>query len=157
MAPAVDQISSDAVSAFRPFDVIENIRIKDSEGKPPLLKPLVILDDAHTLDPTQFRLLARDLARREIGFARWIMMRLDALTPADALLEKGAGEGEGPELKTGRDYYEIALQKGIEREAQRKSFRKSQRIKSKTRKPRCRHPSRWKRSSPTRAITAIRR
>jgi transposase len=32
-----------------------------------------------------------------------------------------------------------------------------QRIKAKTRKPQCRHPSRWQRSSPTRAITAIRR
>jgi hypothetical protein len=120
--PAVEEIGRDAINPFRPFDVIEAVRIQDVEGKPLLLKPLVILDDAHTLQPEQFRLLARDLARREIGFARWIMMRLDALTPADALLEGGVGEG--PEVKSGRDYYEISLQKGIGREAQRRAFRK---------------------------------
>jgi hypothetical protein len=35
-----------------------------------------ILDDVHTLHPDQFEALFRALARREIRFARWMMMRM---------------------------------------------------------------------------------
>jgi hypothetical protein len=50
------------------------------------------------------------------------MMRSDALTPAEALLDRAAGDEPGP--RRNRDYHEVALQKGISRESQRRAFRR---------------------------------
>jgi len=120
VAPSHTEISQDAVRPFRPFDVIEGIRVSDADGTTMVMKPLVILDDAHNLAPRQFSLVFRDLARREIRFARWIMMRLDNLTPAAAL---GESEDLGPELKPGRDYIDIYLQRPEDRGKARAAFR----------------------------------
>jgi len=119
--PREDQITDPAVRPFRPFDVIEAVRVHDGDGSTSVLKPLVILDDAHNLAPRQFELIFRDLARREIRTARWIMMRLDGLTPEAALLES---EGPiAPEIKAGRDYVDIFLQKPEDRNKSRTVFR----------------------------------
>jgi hypothetical protein len=116
-----DRIPDAAVRPFRPFDVIEGIRIVELDGTKLVLKPLIILDDAHTLAPRQFALMFRDLARREIRVARWIMMRLDALPPSSAL---GEGDSElAPELKSGRDYIDIFLQRSEDRYKSRTVFR----------------------------------
>ena len=116
-----DSIPRAAIRPFRPFDVIEGVRVVEVDGTKSILKPLVILDDAHTLAPRQFALMFRDLARREIRVARWIMMRLDALLPSTAL---GEGDGElAPELKPGRDYVDIFLQRAEDRNKSRTVFR----------------------------------
>jgi hypothetical protein len=107
--PGVDRIPEAAVRPFRPFDVVEAVKVDDGNGGIAVLKPLIILDDAHNLAPRQFDLVFRDLARREIRVARWIMMRLDGLTPQAALLDT---EGSiAPEIKSGRDYIDIFLQR----------------------------------------------
>src|ERR1700722_9774558 len=70
------------------------------------LRFLVILDDAHTLAPEQFDLVFRDLARREIRIARWIMMRQDGLKPeialgnADACIRSAKNVGAGAVTET---------------------------------------------------------
>jgi hypothetical protein len=107
--PRAHNIPETAVRPFRPFDVIEAVRLENADGTSATLKPLVILDDAHNLAPRQFDYVFRDLARREIRMARWIMMRLDGLTPEAALVE---GDGPlAPEIKAGRDYVDIFLQR----------------------------------------------
>lgn len=111
--PKEDNIPEAAVRPFRPFDVIEAVRVESPEGQHSVLKPLVILDDAHNLAPQQFELVFRDLARREIRVARWIMMRLDGLTPEVALAE--GDDSRAPEIKPGRDYIDIFLQRLEER------------------------------------------
>lgn len=113
--PREDSIPEAAVRPFRPFDVVEGIRIESADGQTLDMKPLVILDDAHNLAPQQFDLVFRDLARREIRVARWIMMRLDGLTPEVALSD--GDENRAPEVKLGRDYLDIFLQRLDERKA----------------------------------------
>lgn len=110
LVPPIEQdIAEAAMRPYRPFDVIEGVVITDSRGERSAMKPLVILDDAHNLAPRQFDLMFRDLARREIRLARWIMMRLDGLKPEAVLLEDDGPIG--PEIKAGRDYFDIFLQK----------------------------------------------
>jgi len=122
--PDVSDIDADAAAAYRPFDVIESIRVRDGE-QTLLLRPLVIFDDAHSLHPAQLVTLTRWLARRELKVARWILMRLDALTPADVLTEQSKPEVQGePGLKRSREITSIWLQSSNDRAYQRRSFRK---------------------------------
>lgn len=122
MPPDVEDIDCEAAAAYRPFDVIESFRVTD--GSEVLqLRPLVIFDDAHTLHPTQLAALRRWLARRELKVARWVLTRLDALAPADVLLEKSANTEE-PGLKRAREITHIWMQSSDDRAGQRRAFRK---------------------------------
>src|SRR3970282_939264 len=113
--PEVSDIDADAAAAYRPFDVIESIRVRDGEQML-LLRPLVIFDDAHSLHPAQLVTLKRWLARRELKVARWIVMRLDALTPTDVLTEQSNPEVQGePGLKRSREITSIWLQSSDDR------------------------------------------
>lgn len=122
MPPDVEEIDADAAAVYRPFDVIEAFRIRDGE-EVLTLRALVILDDAHSLHPSQLLALRRWLARRELKVARWILTRLDGLTPADVLLDK-ATEGEEPGLKRDREITDIWMQSQEDRRGQRNAFRK---------------------------------
>ncbi|CAN5138041.1 hypothetical protein BH11ACT4_BH11ACT4_08110 [soil metagenome] len=113
--PNVDEIPSSAAIAYRPFDVIDQIVVK-REGVSETLKPLVILDDAHTLQATQFDLVRRWLARRELKVARWVITRFDALTPRQVLLSPG--------LSTDREITYIRMQGDSGRSSERTAFRK---------------------------------
>ena len=119
--PKAEEISEAAARPFRPFDVIEAIEVTDAEGNILTLKPLVILDDAHNLSPRQFEPIFRDLARREIRIGRWIMMRFDSLTPAAAL--GNSDDSLAPELKPGRDFVDVYLQRPSDRGKARTAFR----------------------------------
>lgn len=125
IAPDVSEIDSDAVAAYRPLDVIEAFRVKNGDGCLEI-RPLVILDDAHNLHPLQLRSLQRWLARRELKVARWILMRMDALKPAEVLtdtIQNIGGETE-PGLQRAREITQIWLQSGEDRANQRRAFRK---------------------------------
>jgi hypothetical protein len=119
--PKAEEISEAAARPFRPFDVIEAIEVTDAERNILTLKPLVILDDAHNLSPRQFEPIFRDLARREIRIGRWIMMRFDSLTPAAAL--GNSDDSLAPELKPGRDFVDVYLQRPSDRGKARTAFR----------------------------------
>jgi hypothetical protein len=122
MPPDVEDIDGEAASVYRPFDVIETFRVNDGEDVLHL-RPLVIFDDAHSLHPTQFAALRRWLARRELKVARWVLTRLDALTPSDVLLDKPTDTSE-PGLKRAREITDIWMQSGDDRASQRRAFRK---------------------------------
>lgn len=119
--PREDAIPEAAVRPFRPFDVIEAVRIEFADGITRTLRFLVMLDDAHTLAPEQFDLVFRDLARREIRIARWIMMRQDSLKPEIAL--GSADTSLAPEVTPGRDYIDVFLTKAEDRQRSRTVFR----------------------------------
>ncbi|MGR4866727.1 hypothetical protein [Caulobacter sp. LARHSG274] len=124
MPPDAADIDSEAAAAYRPLDVIEAFRIREGEDVFDL-RPLVIFDDAHSLHPTQLAALKRWLARRELKVGRWILTRLDALTPADVLGDLGEeAEPEEPGLKRAREITDIWLQSHAERSSQRRAFRK---------------------------------
>jgi hypothetical protein len=120
--PDIDEIDADAAAVYRPFDVIESFRIVDGE-ETLTLRPLVIFDDAHSLHPTQLLALQRWLARRELKVARWILTRLDALTPTDVLVDQ-ATDAEETGLKRAREITDIWLQNSNNRRGQRTAFRK---------------------------------
>lgn len=105
--PAIADIPIEARDPYQPFEAIRDVEI-DWNGTPLRLRPMVILDDVHTLHPEQFESLFRTLARREIRFARWMMMRMDALSP-NAIF-RSADEDALPGLKRDRDYIDIFMQ-----------------------------------------------
>lgn len=121
--PGVADFDGEAAAAYRPFDVIEAFQITEDEETREL-RPLVIFDDAHSLHPAQLVALQRWLTRREMKVARWVLTRLDALTPSDVLLEEGSTTGTGePGLKHTREITYIWMQSGKDRSSQRRAFR----------------------------------
>ncbi|MGY4645032.1 hypothetical protein [Cellulomonas sp. URHB0016] len=112
--PSVRDLPEAAVSAYQPFDVIERIDVR-LDGAYLQLRPLIILDDAHTLHRDQFARLRQWLGRREPKIGRWVITRLDALTPDQVLQETGP--------TVGRDITEIPMQSASDRGAERKAFR----------------------------------
>lgn len=123
MPPDVKDIDDEAVAAYRPFDVIKSFRIVDGDDVL-TLRPLIIFDDAHSLHPAQLAALQRWLARRELKVSRWILTRLDALTPADVLLDDEPQDGEEPGLKRAREITDIWMQSTDDRLGHRRAFRK---------------------------------
>lgn len=121
LPPSLDNIAEEAREPYQPFEAIQEIEI-DWDGSPCRLKPLTILDDVHTLHPDQFEALFRALARREIRFARWMMMRMDALSPNAVF--RSAGSDALPGLKVERDYLDIFMQTDIVRLDERRQFRR---------------------------------
>jgi hypothetical protein len=119
--PDVKDIDQNAVAAYRPFDVIEFFKVVDGQATL-TLRPLIIFDDAHSLHPAQLVSLQRWLVRRELKVARWILTRLDALTPADVLVE-GPATNE-PGVKRSREITAISMQSTEDRLGQRRAFRK---------------------------------
>ena len=120
--PDIENVDREAGAAYRPFDVIEMFRINDGEEVLELC-PLIIFDDAHSLHPKQFEALTRWLARRELKVSRWILTRLDALTPGDVLLTDAA-QADASGLNTSREITVIRMQSGEDRTGQRLAFRK---------------------------------
>lgn len=124
LPPKLEDISADAAAAYRPFDVIEAIRVNDGASSRDY-KPLVIFDDAHSLHKNQFTVLQRWLARRELKIARWVLTRYDALSPEDVLTEERSSVlDDEPGLKRSREITEIWLQSSEDRSSQRRAFRK---------------------------------
>lgn len=113
--PKVEDISEVAAAAYRPFDVIDTIRVS-YDGLTTELRPLIILDDAHTLHAEQFDALRQWLARRELKVARWVITRFDALTPHQVLLS--------PVISNDREITYIKMQNDNRRANDRAAFRK---------------------------------
>lgn len=127
VAPQLDALPPEAVGAYKPFDVIEQITVRASGSVARLdLLPLVVLDDAHLLHREQFQRLKRWLARRELKIARWIISRLDAMSPQEALstATDSVGAGVGfPGISNARDVRCIFLQ-SEDRTQEKRFFRK---------------------------------
>lgn len=121
--PSLQDIDEQAAAAYHPFDVVEAFALKEG-GSVYQLRPLAIFDDAHSLHPQQLSSLRRWLARRELKVARWILTRLDALTPSDVLLDPESTNHAEPGLKRAREITDIWMQSTENRLEQRRAFRK---------------------------------
>ena len=120
--PEIKSIGRAAISPYRPFDVIEAFRLAN-DNETLKLRPLVILDDAHSLHRDQFVALRQWLARRELRVSRWVLTRLDPLTPDDVLGDNSTNSDESG-LDHSRDITEIRMQNDGSRAKQRLQFRK---------------------------------
>ena len=122
LPPDIRDVDEAATMAYRPFDVISRFRVTDAEGVYEY-RPLIVFDDAHSLHPDQLHYLRRWLARRELKVARWILTRLDSLTPAEVLSSQ-VGKSEPAGLNHSREITVINMQSGGNRAASRRAFRK---------------------------------
>ena len=130
VAPKESALPLSVTGTYRPFDVIESIAVSSSslnDGAVFHLTPLVMLDDAHCLHPTQFEAIRHWLARRELRIARWVLTRFDILQPSEALSIVADDDTERPSypgLSATRDELTILLQSWGPRKDQRNAFRK---------------------------------
>ena len=98
--------------AYEPFAAIEAFNLDETRsngGKS--LRPMLILDDAHELHPTQLADLDLWLRDREVKVARWIMTRADSLDLSD--FRRVLSEEErptSPGTQPGRDRIRFLLQ-----------------------------------------------
>ena len=119
--PTLDKLPDAATEPYEPFDAISGVEIPWGD-EIRQLNPVVMLDDVHALHPDQSAAIFSSLARREIRFGRWCMMRLDALSPGAVL---GAPQSqESHNLKLGRDFIDVRMQDWSgSRGTERKQFR----------------------------------
>lgn len=128
--PTESRLNSIVTGAYRPFDVIDRMQIQSPrhfDGISLSLLPLVILDDAHSLHPAQFKALQHWLARRELRIARWVITRFDILHPAEAIAavaEDRVSRPSYPGLSAERDIEYVLLQNWGGRRNQRTAFRR---------------------------------
>ena len=118
--PPLDQLPQDATAPYAPFDAIEAIEI-DWDGAAIQLHPLAMLDDMHELHHDQLDKLFGLLSHREMRFGRWMMMRLDALSPGVVLRTNVQPTHNRTE---GRDFIDISMQVDGDKGAARTKFRK---------------------------------
>lgn len=127
--PRADRLSDECTGAYRPFDVIEEFVLhRGDESGAGHVRPLVIMDDAHVLHSEQFQGLKRWLSRRELRVGRWILSRLDVMTPDEHFLV-AAERNDGvdlPGINPAREITTIRLQSppASDRRSQRANFRR---------------------------------
>jgi hypothetical protein len=106
--PAEAQLSQHLqYGRFDAFDILSSIVVPATQqGSEELqLQPMVMIDDAHELHPRQFASLELWLRSREMKIARWIMTRIDAISPDDLRKALTSEERDSliPGSSTGRD------------------------------------------------------
>ncbi len=112
VAPAEDELGEQLIDvAYAPFAIIEWIEISAAwRGRALRLKPMVIIDDAHELHPTQLEDVDLWLRDREIKIARWMLTRIDSLNLEDFRRVLRDEETVSPGTNPGRDRVRILLQ-----------------------------------------------
>jgi len=126
--PTEPEMEKEIIEPYRLFDIVDKFRIASAAAprasSAELLRPLVILDDAHFLASSQLVQLKTWLIRRELTIGRWILSRLDVLQPKE-LFESLAGaepDVNMPGITAGRDIIRINLQSASRLDG-RKTFR----------------------------------
>jgi hypothetical protein len=128
VAPRESDLPANATQPYRPFDIIDRIRIPFSgaDGGTIEVQPLAIFDDAHLLHPAQFRALEKFLLRRELRVARWMIARFDVLLPQEALQavsQDAADAARFPGVSADRETEIVLLQSTGSRRTDRTRFR----------------------------------
>lgn len=110
--PKEEELRNILNSRYDIFEEIRGIKVRkwlDQSWGERILKPMVVIDDAHELHQEQFVHLRDWLKSRVITVSRWIMCRLDVIPPEDYsdAITRGAMQDEDltPGSTQGRDYY----------------------------------------------------
>ncbi len=112
VAPAEAELGEHLIDvAYAPFAIIESVEISAAwRGRALRLKPMVIIDDAHELHPTQLEDVDIWLRDREVKIARWMLTRIDSLNLEDFRRVLRDEETISPGTNPGRDRVRILLQ-----------------------------------------------
>lgn len=93
------------------FEVLKGIRVKRwswPDTREVILRPMLIIDDAHELHPSQFIQLRDWMKSKAMGVSRWLMCRPDIVAPEDYRDAMASGESGDAAAKPGstrgRDY-----------------------------------------------------
>jgi hypothetical protein len=109
---------------YDPLSALSAIVIEDYRGKGGLLelRPMLMIDDAHELHASQFQDLDVWLRNREVRIARWVLTRVDSISPSEFRRSQLTDEVEVPLPGTthGRDRLIRTLQG---RDHNRQNFR----------------------------------
>lgn len=129
--PAESQFPPELQLPYHLFDTLAEFRISPAvaarRNLETRLRPFVMLDDAHALNAEQFHTLRQWVTRREIILGRWVLSRLDVLTPNEVASEFATTEQDAgaPGLTPQRDFDVVALQGlGGDRVTARRQFRR---------------------------------
>lgn len=123
--PDENEMAKDFLNtSYDVFEVLRGFRVSKWPGAPDsaavLLRPMMIVDDAHELHPTQFLHLRDWLKSKAMGVSRWLMCRPDVVSPEDyrdALAKDAATEEDmTPGSTRGRDYLIKLMQLGPTKE-----------------------------------------
>jgi hypothetical protein len=83
--PSENELATSGLeTTYEAFQIIESFlvpEISGIQGGELTLRPLCIVDDAHELHPDQYSEVDLWLKNREIKVARWLMTRVDAVSP----------------------------------------------------------------------------
>ncbi len=118
--PELEKLPQDATSPYAPFDAIEAVEI-EWNGDWIQLHPLAMLDDMHELHHEQLDALFGTLSHREMRFGRWMMMRLDALSPGAVLRTNFQPTHNRAK---DRDFIDVPMQVDGDKGVARRKFRK---------------------------------
>lgn len=111
-------------TSYDVFEVLSGFRIQKwpnaADSVSALLRPMMVVDDAHELHPTQFLQLRDWLKSKAMGVSRWLMCRPDVVSPEDyrdALAKDAVSEEDmSPGSTQGRDYLIKLMQLGPSKE-----------------------------------------
>ncbi len=117
--PSEDQLGQQLGDlAYAPFAAIESFELQDLRpGEGRRLRPMLILDDAHELHPSQLADVDLWLRDREVKIARWILTRADSIDLAE--FRRVLNEENRPTVpgtQPGRDRITFALQDQVGRD-----------------------------------------
>lgn len=123
--PAEKDLSHQSLNTrYDIFEVLRGFKVRRwhmAPGRPEvMLRPMMIIDDAHELHPLQFIQLRDWLKSKAVGVSRWLLCRPDVVSPEDyrdALTQDAlADEAPTPGSSRGRDYLIKLMQLGSTRE-----------------------------------------
>lgn len=106
--PPLEQLSEHISSlVYEPLVAVSAIEVPSFKGRtgPFELRPMVMIDDAHELHSSQFADLDVWLRNREVRTARWVLTRVDSISPSEFRRFQLEDEIERPPAGTspGRD------------------------------------------------------
>jgi hypothetical protein len=81
--PTEDELLQQLGGPYYPLLAIDGFQLPGEEEP---LRPLLMIDDAHWADRAQHQVLMSHLTSREVGMARWMLQRMEALDLKDALI-----------------------------------------------------------------------
>lgn len=117
-----EKIPSLLTTTYDPLSIISDFKIKSEDGSDFLLKPMILVDDAHELHSQQFSVLTDWLINRDIRAARWVMTRFDVATSGNKWILAKAKDATTPGRQYGRDYILLSANQ-ITNTAKKRSFR----------------------------------
>ncbi|MGB3460772.1 MAG: hypothetical protein WBA33_02255 [Rhodanobacter lindaniclasticus] len=123
--PSEEELLQKLGGPFYPLLAFDGFKVS-GYSKP--LKPLLMIDDAHWADRAQHKAMMEHLTLREVTMARWVLQRMEALDPKDALIWGEAGAVPATDnIQRQRTVVDVRMTQAPEekRGAVRKAFRRA--------------------------------